>query len=106
MGNNTRDADIPNIDGISRIDRNSGVQNEELTRRIIGCGLKVHTKLGPGFLESIYQRAMEHEIRKTGLAMESQKPICVMYDGIIVGDFYADILVEGVVIVELKAVQA
>jgi GxxExxY protein len=82
------------------------MEHAELTEKIIGCAMKVHRTLGPGFLESVYQNALAHELRKAGLRVECEKPIQVTYDGIVVGDFAADMLVEGAVMVENKAVQA
>lgn len=79
--------------------------NEELTGLIIGCAMKVHRALGPGFLESVYQNALMHELSKAGLRVVSEKPIPVLYDGVVVGDFSADLLVEEQIIVELKAVE-
>lgn len=68
--------------------------------------MKVHRTLGPGFLESVYQKALAHELRKAELRVECEKQIQVTYDGVVDGDFAADMLVEGVVMVENKAVQA
>ncbi len=82
------------------------IEEGELTETIIGCAMRVHSALGPGFLESVYQRALEHELLKTGLQVECQKPVLVHYDGVIVGDFTADLIVEGKVMIELKANQA
>ncbi len=79
------------------------MEHEELTRRIIGCAMTVHRALGPGFLESVYQRALCHELEKAGLPFECEKPVVVRYDGVEVGVFSADLLVEGVVLVENKA---
>ena len=84
----------------------AAMQDQELTKKIIGCAMKVHSKLGPGFLESGYHKALEHELLKTGLQVESEKPIQVHYDGVPVGNFVADMLVEGSVMLELKANQA
>ncbi len=67
--------------------------------------MKVHSVLGPGFLESIYANALSHELRKAGLKVECQKPIAVKYDGVLMGEFSADKLVEDKVMVEEKAVQ-
>ena len=78
------------------------MEEQELTQKIIGCAMKVHSTLGPGFLESVYQKALAHELGKAGLQVETEKPIAVTYDGVPVGDFSADLLVEKV-IVELKA---
>lgn len=79
------------------------MEDQELTERIIGCAMKVHSTLGPGFLESVYQKALAHELRKAGLKVECEKDITVQYDGIVAGDFLADMLVEGRVMLELKA---
>lgn len=78
----------------------------EVTERIIGCAMQVHSTLGPGFLEAVYERALAHELRKAGMRVECQKPIAVVYDGVVVGDFLADLLVDAAVVVENKAVQA
>jgi GxxExxY protein len=67
--------------------------------------MKVHRTLGPGFLESVYQNALLYELRKSGLVAEPQKCIQVFYDEIMVGDFLADILVEGRIVIENKAVR-
>jgi GxxExxY protein len=82
------------------------MEEQELTEKIIGCAMKVHSTLGPGFLESVYQRALAHELRKAGLNIDYEKPIVVHYDGIAVGDFSADMVVENRVILEMKASQA
>jgi GxxExxY protein len=79
------------------------MQEQELTQKIIGWAMKVHSTLGPGFLESVYQKALAHELRKVGLNVEWEKPIAVSYDGMPVGDFSADLLVESKVLLELKA---
>jgi GxxExxY protein len=81
------------------------MQDETLTESIIGCAMKVHQTLGPGFLESVYENALAHEVRKAGLTVERQRPIRVVYDGVVVGDFVADMLVEDRVLIENKAVQ-
>jgi GxxExxY protein len=78
----------------------------QITERIIGGAFTVSNTLGCGFLEKVYENALAHELRKTGLTVESQHPIQVRYDGVIVGDYVADLLVEGCVLVELKAVKA
>ena len=70
------------------------MEEQELTQKIIGCAMKVHSTLGPGFLESVYQKALAHELRKAALNVEWEKPIAVTYDGVPVGDFSADLLVE------------
>jgi GxxExxY protein len=65
----------------------------------------VYNELGEGFLESVYERSMMHELSKLGISAIPQKAIQVVYDGVVVGDFYADILIEYRLIVELKAIQ-
>ena len=78
----------------------------EVTKRIIGCAYSVSNGLGAGFLEKVYENALAHELRKSGLQAQQQQPIKVVYDGLVVGDYLADIVVEDSVIVELKAVKA
>ncbi len=82
------------------------MEEEVLTEKIIGCAMKVHSALGPGFLESVYQNALEHELRKAGLRIETNKAINVHYDGVVVGEYHADMLVEEKVLIELKAAQS
>jgi len=75
----------------------------EVTKRIIGCAYAVSNGLGAGFLEKVYENALVHELRKSGLHALQQQPIQVVYDDQVVGDFVADIVVSHSVIVELKA---
>jgi GxxExxY protein len=75
----------------------------ELTERIIGCCYKVHKTLGPGFLEKLYENALIIELEKIGLQAQQQAPMSVTYDGKRIGEYFADILVEGKVVCELKA---
>jgi GxxExxY protein len=82
------------------------MQHGDLTERIIGCAMTVHSHLGPGYLESVYGRALMHELLKAGLKVECQTPIEVAYDGVVVGSFVADMFVNGAVLVEIKAVQS
>ena len=81
------------------------MQYETITEQIIGCAYRVYNKLGFGFLESVYEKCMEIELKKAGLRAESQRPIKVFYEGEIVGEFAADLIVEDTVIVELKSVR-
>ena len=76
----------------------------ELTYLINGAIFEVNRVLGVGFLEKVYERALLTELRSRGLKAESQVPINVLYKGVEVGDYYADIVVEGQVILEIKAV--
>ncbi len=78
---------------------------EELTGKIIECAIAVHRKLGPGFLESIYQSALPMELKKRGLKVETQKEIKIFYDGKKIGLHRLDLVVEEQVIVELKTVK-
>src|SRR4051794_14543997 len=74
-----------------------------LTERIIGCAYKVANALGCGFLEKVYENALVHELRKTGMTIIQQQPLNIYYDGVLVGEYFADIIVEGIVLLELKA---
>ncbi|MEL7500412.1 MAG: GxxExxY protein [Planctomycetota bacterium] len=75
-----------------------------LTEKIIGCAFKVSNTLGSGFLEKVYENALAIELRKIELETKQQAPIKVLYERSVVGEYYADLLVANVVIVELKAV--
>lgn len=81
-----------------------GLEMNQITERIIGCAYTVGNTLGCGFLEKVYENAMVHELRRNGLKVEPQSPVKIYYDEIVVGDYVADILVEGKVLIELKAV--
>jgi len=74
----------------------------DVTEQIIGAAFEVHRSLGYGFLEKVYQRAMQVELRLRGLKAELESRIKVQYKNCIVGDYSADLLVNDVVIVELK----
>ena len=80
------------------------IEINQITRKIIGCGFKVSNTLGAGFLEKVYENALAYEIRKAGLDVIKQYPVDVYYDGVVVGEFAADLVVEGLVLVELKAI--
>ena len=80
--------------------------DEELTGKIIECIIAVHQELGPGFLESIYRRALLIEMRKQGLAAETEKEVIIYYDGQEIGRHRLDILAEERVVVELKTVES
>lgn len=75
----------------------------ELTDRIIGVFYAVYNELGPGFLESVYQNALTIALETEGLTVKSEAPISVSFQGRVVGDFKADIIVENKVLLELKA---
>jgi len=79
----------------------------QLTEQIIGAAIEVHRELGPGLLESAYQRALAHELRLCKIAFEEQKLCPVKYKDLIIDDAYRlDFLVGGIVVVELKTVDA
>jgi GxxExxY protein len=78
----------------------------QLTEKIIGCAFKVANVLGCGFAEKVYENAMVHEMSKSGLAVEQQKAITVTYDGVVVGEYFADLFVEKTVLLELKSVRS
>ena len=80
-------------------------KHKELTEKIIGAAYKVYNTLGYGFLEKVYQNAMMIELNKQGAKAEAEKPVRVYYDGSVIGDYAADIVVEDAVIVELKALK-
>ena len=77
-----------------------------LSKVIIGCALAVANTLGSGFLEKVYENALAYELRKAGIAVAQQHGIVVLYDGAVVGEYAVDLLVEELVVVELKAIIA
>jgi GxxExxY protein len=79
---------------------------DPLTGMIIGCCFRVANELGPGFLEKVYENALAHEVRKAKAKVVQQQGIEVFYDGVNVGNYEADLLVEGRVLLEVKAVQS
>ena len=81
--------------------------NENATaREIVDAAYKVHTRLGPGLLESVYEAVLAHELEQRGLAVLRQKPIAIVYDDLVLEDaFRADLVVNDCVIVELKSVE-
>ena len=81
------------------------MKDANITKLIIGGAMKVHSTLGPGFLESVYQSALAHELRKAALRICCEVPLQVEYDGIVVGEFVADMIVGGRILVENKAIQ-
>jgi GxxExxY protein len=78
----------------------------DLSRRVIGCALIVLNALGAGFLEKVYENALAHELRKAGLAVTQQHGVSVMYDGMVVGEYVIDLMIEQALLVELKATKA
>jgi GxxExxY protein len=90
---------------MERVDE-SGALHSDLTYRIIGCAQTVHSVLGPGFPEGVYHKALSHEIPKARIPVENQKEVDVFYDGVLCGEYRLDLLVDGKVVVELKAVDS
>ncbi len=78
---------------------------DPITERVIGCAFVVSNTLGAGFLEKVYENALTHEPRENGMRVDQQFAIAVHYDGVVVGDYVADLLIEDALLVELKAVK-
>ena len=78
------------------------MEHENITKDIIGAAFEVHRTLGYGFLEKVYQRAMRVELERCGVTVDLERPVMVLFKGVVVGEYYADLFVEGKVIVELK----
>lgn len=76
-----------------------------ITEKIIGAAFNVSNTLGSGFLEKVYENALLIEITKSNLFVVRQQPIQVLYDGVVVGDYFADLMVENKIVVEIKAVK-
>ena len=81
-------------------------KDSELTNKIICSSYNVHNILGAGFLEKVYENALCLELKSLGFNVEQQAPIKVKYKGQLVGEYFADLLIDGKVIIELKAVDA
>jgi len=79
---------------------------KELSYDVVGAAMEVHRILGPGFLEAVYQAALEHELALRNIPFEAQKRLAVTYKGRLVGEYVADIVVDGQIILELKAISA
>ena len=83
------------------------MHENEIAKKALDAAFVVHSKLGPGLLESVYEVVLAHELRKIGVSVERQKPMPITYDGILFEEGYrTDLLIEGKVIVELKSVAA
>jgi GxxExxY protein len=76
----------------------------KITEKIIGCAIEVHRNLGPGLLESIYEKALCYELEENGIEYKEQVGIPILYKGLSLGDYRLDLLVEDEIIIELKAV--
>jgi len=78
----------------------------KITEAVIGAAMKVSNTLGVGFLEKVYENALVVELRRAGLKIEQQKAIRVNYEGVVVGHYIADLIIENTVLVELKSAKA
>jgi len=81
------------------------MKTDEITEKIIGCAYTVSNELGMGFLEKVYENALCIELANQGLQVEQQQSIVVKYHDQVVGEYFADLIIEGSVIIELKAVR-
>ncbi len=81
------------------------LKHEDITEAIIGAAFEVYNQLGYGFLEKVYQKAMQVELIRQGHSVETGYPITVRYKGVTVGEYFADLIVDNRVIVELKVAQ-
>ena len=81
------------------------LEHQDLTERIIGAAIEVHRRLGPGFLESVYEKALIIELRKRGLAVRNQMDVIITYDEHEVGLHRLDVFVEDTIVVDLKAIK-
>ena len=79
------------------------MKHQPLTEKIINIFYQVYNQLGYGFLEKIYENAMMIELKNKGIPAVAQSPIKVLYEGILVGEYFADVLIDNKVIVEIKA---
>mgnify|MGYP003412315031 CR=1 FL=1 len=82
-----------------------GLEHEELTEEIIGGAIEVHRRLGPGFIESIYEKALVVELCKRGLQVKEQYEVIIQYDDVEVGRHRLDLVVEDTIVGELKAIK-
>ncbi len=87
-------------------ERDDLLPSSEISEKIIGCAFRVSNTLGCGFLEKVYENALVYELKKTGFSVEQQVAMEVFYDGQLVGIYYADIIVNSQIIVEVKALRA
>jgi GxxExxY protein len=88
--------------------RKPGIElgNSDLTDRILAAAIRVHKELGPGFLEVLYEEALALELGSSDISFERQKPIPILYRGCVIGEHRLDLLVDGKVVIELKAISA
>ena len=82
------------------------ILHKEVSYAVVGAAMEVHRELGPGFLETVYQKALACELARCGIPIEEQKVLPVYYKDHLVGDYKADFVIDGKIIVELKSVSA
>jgi len=82
------------------------ILHQDLSYRVVGCALRVHAALGPGFPEGVYAKAMRHELAKSGVPFETEQLALVSYDGVLCGEFRVDIVADERIVLELKALAA
>ncbi|MEK7303830.1 MAG: GxxExxY protein [Pseudomonadota bacterium] len=78
----------------------------EISEKVIGCAYTVSNRMGSGFLEKVYENALSHELHKAGMKTEQQKRLTVHYDGVLVGEYIADLIIEDLVLVEIKSAKS
>jgi GxxExxY protein len=83
-----------------------GLSLNEISEKVIGCAYTVSNQMGSGFLEKVYENALSHELRKVGMKTEQQKRLTVHYDGVLVGEYIADLIIEDMVLVEIKSAKS
>ena len=81
------------------------LEYEELTDKIISAAIEVHRRLGPGFIESIYENALVHELNKRRIKVSQQLEVDIEYDGVRVGTHRLDLFIESTIVIELKAIK-
>ena len=84
----------------------NGRSGDDLSGTIIGCAYRIMNKLGVGFSERVYENALAYELRKDGISVFQQHRMAVHYDGIVVGEYVADLLIGDSILVELKVARA
>jgi GxxExxY protein len=87
-------------------DRREPERLDQLAHAVIGAAIEVHRHLGPGYLEEVYQAALELELKLQAVPFEAQKPVSVSYKGHLIGEGRLDLLIDGILVVELKAVDS
>ncbi len=93
--------DTENTEGLKK--DYSGYPESQLTQRVIGAAIEVHRRLGPGFLERVYENTLVHELRSRAINVAAQFDLEVRYKDVVVGVYCCDLLVEGRVLCEIKA---